>query len=575
MTDHGAEYLTVLAQAQADLNGLAHSSEAEIDTITRAFKSLADETNTILKQAASIVGRVESEGMGTVHSKVQSLCLTLTQFLEKRLAAATTILRTLKEQDELLTQLTRVTDRQQAVASHLQALSLFTNVEVSQLGSDGGDFQILAQDLSSFSKSVSQQTDKLANNTDSARQTIGATRFELEADLPRLRSEIARMQDDIRKTLRSIDSDLNELARIPGQFRTSAEETARQVAGVVAAIQSHDITRQQIEHVQEALGIIASKITAASSERSEELRVAYTGLTIQICQLKTIKETVVNWTSQLRRCTRVIQHLSASDVAGIGPIVLNQERELSSQLAHIEVLQQKSQDYSGKIRGTIGGLSNLLELVNEHLKQSQVIRHRLQLLTFNSLIEAHRLGHRGAVVSAIANVTKGVSAEWDLIADQSRLALAEIMNLVKETNEMMEVFSEAGSQKLRDDREQTSRALDNVRDAAAFVASEAAQMQACTEKLQTHLATCGDTGDQLDVSFSQLDSALRQIEELTRQMQTNDPGLARPHDTEEIEPLFSSFYTTEIEREVMRAALHGSALPVLQQSFAGNDVELF
>ena len=39
--------------------------------------------------------------------------------------------------------------------------------------------------------------------------------------------------------------------------------------------------------------------------------------------------------------------------------------------------------------------------------------------------------------------------------------------------------------------------------------------------------------------------------------------------------MFSGFYTTEIEREVMQAALHGTALPVLEQSFAGNEVELF
>jgi hypothetical protein len=46
-------------------------------------------------------------------------------------------------------------------------------------------------------------------------------------------------------------------------------------------------------------------------------------------------------------------------------------------------------------------------------------------------------------------------------------------------------------------------------------------------------------------------------------------------DIAETERLFSSYYTTEIEREVMHAALHGSPLPVLQQSFTGNSVELF
>ena len=97
-----------------------------------------------------------------------------------------------------------------------------------------------------------------------------------------------------------------------------------------------------------------------------------------------------------------IQQLSASDVAGIGPIVSIRNRNFPLNSRISKLLQQKSQDYSGRMQVTLGGLSNLLELVNTHLKRSQLIRHRLQILMFNSLIEAQRLGERGAVVSAIA-----------------------------------------------------------------------------------------------------------------------------------------------------------------------------
>jgi hypothetical protein len=42
-----------------------------------------------------------------------------------------------------------------------------------------------------------------------------------------------------------------------------------------------------------------------------------------------------------------------------------------------------------------------------------------------------------------------------------------------------------------------------------------------------------------------------------------------------VEKLFAAGYTTEIEREVLRAALRGEPLPSQQLSLAGNDVELF
>jgi hypothetical protein len=39
--------------------------------------------------------------------------------------------------------------------------------------------------------------------------------------------------------------------------------------------------------------------------------------------------------------------------------------------------------------------------------------------------------------------------------------------------------------------------------------------------------------------------------------------------------MFSAYYTTEMERDVLHAALRGAELPVGQETFAGNSVELF
>lgn len=574
-TDRKQEFLSVLAGAQADLNRLNRSSATEIDSVGRAFKGLAGQAEILLQQAAAIVGCVQQSTMTTVLSSVQSFCQSVRHSLEERLDAATAILGTLQDEENLLRHLMVVTQSQEAIARHLRALSVLTNVEVARLGSTGGNFQLLAQELSTFSKSLARQTLELARDTENRKQTIADTRKELGASLLRLRGEMTRMADDIAKTLRVIEDSLQQQASLPQNFQRCTEDTAHQIAGVVAAVQAHDITRQQIEHVQYALQLIASRIAASHFLRGQDLPAAYAGLNIQICQLKTIQQTVANWTSQVRRCMDGIQQLSASDVAGIGPTVLRQEEELSSDLAHMEHLQQKSQEYSGRMRSTLGGLTSLVELVNAHLKRSQAIRDRLQILMFNSLIEAQRLGGRGAVVSAIASLIKEVSEEWTAIAGQSRSVLNGIAALAQRTTTLMEAFSEASGQKLREDQAQTAAALDRVRGAAAFVAKQSAQMQSATETMHASLATLASTGDSLDLSFAYLASVLRQIEGLARELEQNDSQLAGKCDAAEVERWLSPFYTTEIERSVMSAALHGTAMPAVQQSFAGNAVELF
>ena len=54
------------------------------------------------------------------------------------------------------------------------------------------------------------------------------------------------MEVDLGNALAVVDSSLSQLSRTPVQFRTCVEDVAQQIAGVVAAVQSHDITRQQI-----------------------------------------------------------------------------------------------------------------------------------------------------------------------------------------------------------------------------------------------------------------------------------------------------------------------------------------
>ncbi len=538
-------------------------------------KSLPFQADTVLQQAAAIVSMVEKESMGTVLSGVQSLCRTVKDLLGRRLEAAAGILDTLQEQEKLLAHLTLGTQGQEAIARHLRALSLLTNVEVAHLGNGGGNFQLLARELSAFSKSLAGQTLELARDTELGKQSISEARKDLAASLPQLRHEMTLMDADIAKTLQVIDAGLSQQTSIPEQFRRCAVGTSRQIAGVVAAIQAYDITRQQIEHVQQALQLIATRITPSSASSDEDLAAAYTGLQIQIYQLKTIQQTVDCWTKQVRSCMDGIQQLSASDVVEIGPTVLRQGQELSSELAHIEQLQQKSQEYSGGMQSTLGGLSSLVELVNAHLKRSQPIRDRLQILMFNSLIEAQRLGERGAVVSAIASLIKEVSAEWNAIASRSRLGLNEILTRVRRTSALMEVFSEASCQKLREEQARTAAVLTSVRSAAAFVAKEAAQMQALTEDMHAHLGAVADTGTRLEVCFRRLHPALERIEGFARELETSDPEIADRCDAGEIEQWLSGLYTTEIERNVMSAALHGTALPAPQESFASNAVELF
>jgi chromosome segregation ATPase len=270
-----------------------------------------------------------------------------------------------------------------------------------------------------------------------------------------------------------------------------------------------------------------------------------------------------------------IVRISASEVAGIAPMVLEQEREMSSQLAKIERLERESQACSASIQSNVGGLSNLTQLVSEHVRRSKAVGDRLRLLAFNSIIESGHLGTQAGAIWAISKSIKEVSAKWNRITDQSEQTLQEILSLRKQANVVMETLSEASSQMLREAQAQSRDCLDNLRTAAASVATEARDMQGVTDSMQSEIAHASSAGDLLESCSDRFDAMLGTVEAARRQLEIDLPGVKERYDAAEVERLFSASYTTEMERDVLHAALNGTTVPVMQPTSAGNNVELF
>lgn len=574
-----AAIIAALEKAQADLRDMSVIVEREIAKVATAFESLAGDADSILNLAAAIVACVEDENISSVLPKVQSLGNAARKFIRERLQATTGILETVATEMNLLRELAVFTRGQRTIALETQALSVLTNIEAARLGAVGDEFQFLARELADFSKTLSVDTQELSSQTDARRAAIEETRGVLSAELPALREKMIGVEAGLSSDLAMLDARLSQLSGTPVSFKTSVEHSAQQIAGVIAAVQAHDITHQQVEHVEEAFALIAIRLgTAGADARNAddpELPRAYAGLTIQIYQLKTIRNTVAGWTSQIRSCIEGILRVSASEVMGIAPQVLEQEREVAAQLAHIEMLERESQSYGMKIQRTLGGLSNLAQLVSEHKRKSQSARECLELLGFNSIIQASRLGAQAGAILAIAKCIKKLSADWSDITNKSGHVMSDIQNLVERTNQVMAAFSEDSNKMLLDAQRETAVGLGNLRNAAEFAAAQAHKMNVVTGKMQEKSGEVSEIGNLLDSCFARMDSILTEIERIRRQLEIEHPDLKDRYDAADVEKLFATSYTTEVERHVLHAALCGAALPLPQQTFSGNSVELF
>jgi hypothetical protein len=536
------------------------AAEAEIGSLTQALEELAAQTSKILSLASAIIACIEDANVVSALPKVQKLGAVAAGFVEARLQATHGILDSVAIEMKLLRQLSGVTRSQSVIALKTRVLTMMTNIEVGRLGAEGRGFQNIATELA-----------ELELHAEARRLAIEATKRVLVAELPQLAEEFARIDVDLGEDLRALEAGLMELFAMPIKFKICVKEIAEQIAGVIAAVQSYDITRQQLEHVQQALTRMRSGTRWDARGRSQ----VYAGITIQVYQLQHINGTVANWTSQIRACMQVILNVSSSELMGMGPMVFEQEREISAKLAHVELLENQSKRYSGRIRSTVGEHASLVQLIDHQVKNARVVRQLLHLLSLNSMVEASRLGARANPILELSNGIAGLSAEWSEITGQSEDARQEMLRLVERIGDLMETFSEAGDERLRDAEMETRAGMHSLHSSAEFAVGQARDIQLALQRMQAMGNGIARSGDVMDAAYSQIDGIMSSLQSAQGQLQDRNPGVEDGCDMTEMEQLYSAAYTTETEREVLHAALGGTALPVTQATLGGNGVELF
>jgi hypothetical protein len=552
--------------------------EEAIAALVTSFGELTKDTDSILGLASAIVGCVEDESVNAVLPNVQALGAAAKRFVTERLQSTTGILSTVTAETELLSQLSQVTESQASIALKIKILNVHTKIEVAHLGTVGAGFDYLARELADFSRALTLSTDELTRHTNQHRSANEKTQSVLSVELPHLREQLAAVEFSLMGALDVLDSGLTRLFQAPAQFKRSAEEIAAQIAGVVVAVQGHDITRQQLEHVQQAFDVITSKLDskqALTTGSDSEVASGHAGLSIQISQLSAIRETITEWASQIQSCVGSIFRISASELVGVGPLVLEQEESMSAQLFNIDSLERECKSYGEKLRSTLNGISNLSELVKEHIQKSESARNRLRLLTFNSVVEASHLGEKADAICVIADGIAEVSVEWSKISEHSGAALQEILSLSDRINGVIKTFSRASNEDLQKAQDKTSTGLKNLRSAASFAVMQGKRIETVTDAMWTKSKEIERSSQMLNTCFDRIDSVVSVLESMKLDLETDDAGVRQRYDEAEIERLYSASYTTQAEREVLRSALSGTVFSGMSQYATGNSVELF
>ena len=149
-------------------------------------------------------------------------------------------------------------------------------------------------------------------------------------------------------------------------------------------------------------------------------------------------------------------------------------------------------------------------------------------------------------------------------------------SLIVHAEEEMKALCHGGDDGLEAAQVEIKDVLSKLKGAAEDVSGNASRIAAAVSGLRAKIESIRSEAHLLNQLVDSVAEALEHIECVRREIEAENPGVEMLLTNRAgLEQEYSARYTTEIERQLLRAALFGDPMPAAQAVVAGNDVELF
>jgi methyl-accepting chemotaxis protein len=294
--------------------------------------------------------------------------------------------------------------------STFHTLGVLTRIETARLGGQGSDFGHLADDMQVLAGNVREKVEGALETAavltpliDSAIKEISALEEGQAKDLPSVISGVSASLSSFREIQ---DAALNSSVRLGARYAAISGAFKE----LIVSVQFHDITRQQIEHVIEALRRICpesnGEVGGASCDRSGISSV----LIIQSSQLadagekfaasaETVAETLDESATNILEMAEESSKLSGLSEDKTNSFFLEMEQGCSAILAslgHCATVEAATQ-----VSGS--GLAETIRQMLACVEEIRSIEAQMKRMALNAIIRAAQIGAPGAALGVVAD----------------------------------------------------------------------------------------------------------------------------------------------------------------------------
>ncbi|MBN1907809.1 MAG: hypothetical protein JW927_22225 [Deltaproteobacteria bacterium] len=310
------------------------------------------------------------------------------------------------------------------IAKKLNIVALHISMESSRSKQCEEMFNFFVHEIRILAEKVQQISKRIREDSDRAKSRQVEDFSIISGKKDRLNLLAENAKNSVEENIHHIEGLIKQALKTMHMAELHSKKISSLVGEIVVAIQFHDISRQQIEHIVKNLEDISSffneDITGANGEREKALAKAYTVMSLQVEQINQVKKEIMNAYIKAKRSFSEIGNEVEALVNSM--VDLSQDtdhtgnnnstfQQLISSLSELEEITGEGREMARIIKQALKESAETAESLSAHLTQMEDISMDLHIKAINALIMSKRLGEEGKTLSVLAEDVTEVSLD--------------------------------------------------------------------------------------------------------------------------------------------------------------------
>lgn len=561
-------------------------SEEEVLSVVEHLQQLTGQFRNNSKQSESLIEEIQNEEMEDLNQT--SLLFDgsekrINQFLEQNLAMASKL-------ESLLPRIGKIFQLERFVKNFSNSIRMIGTMIAIRLAKVGVvDMDVMVDSMKELAAQADESSSVLLRIASDLSENIEESVNFMQKKSGAIQTELNQLEEQIKIPLSDFKNLILGTLKHCRVIKENSAKIAPEITEVISSLQYHDITRQQAEHVasscDELKELLKDRDTATSNVLTSP-EWLNKNLEIQNAQLENIlsenRRMFLGCTGNLVNATTLAEQQSDS----AAKIHKNENRnrhhiyKIKKELETLRGLFTELHSASREVVNSISSVSSQSETILQQISHLETIQESLQILTYNSIFQARKVGKAEKDLEVIASEISKLSMRLQKMFEEEIKDVRDFLSFLLQFRQEIEEALEAQQNESNQMSGKITESIKKLLDENEHVADSMKSTFNATRRLGNDIRFLLDSLHFHNRMIKIVQFGMDKIDKIKENLNQEIPSSIDPNTTLNFDDVFNR-YTTEVERKIYRKCLNQEIESDIEENSSndpndlGDNIELF